>query len=85
MTAPTEPLALLRAAPEEIHPALLLAWELKQRELAGTLEIETLLGVAPAIDAAITNAETALRDSVRALKVLRAARPAATSIVPEGF
>ena len=68
------PLAALRAAPEEIHPALALAWRIRQREQAcgGTIPVDELIALAPELEAAIAAADHTLTQDSAILRTLKA-------------
>jgi hypothetical protein len=85
VTTGRTPLERLKAAPEEINPALLMAWELKLREARGELDIEFLLPMAGEIDDAYHAGAQQARLTELAMRQLMTAAPARSADVPHGF
>ena len=81
------PVAALFAAPPEIHPALALSWEIREREqaLGGDLPFDEQIALAPRLDAAIAAVDQAEAESRRTLEALQRATPVPARTVPEGF
>lgn len=77
--------AALTNAPEYINPALSLAWGLKKQEVAGSLDLDTLLTMQPAIEEALTQGQAEVRLVEKALARLQAAQPQAASQIIAGF
>lgn len=85
MAGSIDPIEALKAAPAEINPALLLAWELRQREIAGGLGLRELLPLQGGIEAAIQAGEASLELTDKIVAALRAAKPIESPQVPLGF
>ena len=87
---PQRPVTLLdylyRAA-AEINPALLLGWELQQREQAGTLDLAALITLQDRLTAAAIAGEEAARDGDQIIQALTGnpTRSQPDQLVPEGF
>lgn len=79
------PLDLLQASPEEVNPALLMAWELKRRELAAPLDVLDLLPLAGEIEAAVNAGQEMVNETDQALKRLKAAPGVPSPQAPTGF
>lgn len=80
-----EVLHMLLSAPEEIHPALLLAWQLEGGLHRDTLEIGERLERYQAIEAMIEEAETGQETYRTQIALLQASPPAPARDVPLGF
>jgi len=65
--------AALMAAPEVVNPALALCWRLDEREAAGTLSLELLTRLGPAIERAEAASADEVQRITRTVAVLTAA------------
>lgn len=80
------PLELLKEAPEEINPALEMAWELKRLELEGKhVDVHMLIGLADQIDSAQEVGRALVNLSDSALRQMKAASSQTSAVVPPGF
>jgi hypothetical protein len=79
------PLEILVESPQEINPALVMAWRLKEREREGLLGIDVLLELGSEIDAAIEEGARQERESVQMLNRLAVAPGQPSKQVPDGF
>lgn len=78
-------LELLRQIPEEIHPARLLAWELEEKCLSGTLSVAFLLPRQVELEETAKAASVELEAVGKILQSLQKAAPVPASHTPEGF
>ena len=75
----------LVALPETVHPALLLVWQLQERERQGATPFLELLQRHAEIEAAVAAAETDVTLADETLKALNTATPSAAPSTPLGF
>ena len=83
--AAADVLAVLRAAPRHVNPAVALCLEIRRLEAEGDLSPENLLALRPRIDAAIPEALEEAQEVQRAWRALRQAEPIPAAGVPVGF
>jgi hypothetical protein len=79
------PAEVLQGQPEEINPALLMAWRLQMHAISSPLHVSELISVADEIEDAIVAGEEIVRKTRRALDVLAKASAQPSAVVPEGF
>jgi hypothetical protein len=78
-------ISALRAAPEEINPALVLQDKLTQDRERGKLTLRTLLRLQPTIRQAVDQGARQIEENSAALKLLIEARPVPGRSTPTGF
>jgi hypothetical protein len=78
-------LPALLAAPEELNPALALAWQLEHREITAGLELTELVALQPAIEQAIEAGEAEVKQIDITLRILKRALPVTGSGTPHGL
>jgi hypothetical protein len=64
------PAEVLQGQPEEINPALLMAWRLQMQAISSPLHVSELISVAGEIEDAIVSGDEMVRKTRRALSVL---------------
>ncbi len=79
------PLDILRDEPESLNPALVMAWNVKLRELTEGLDTDWLIEHDEEIQAAIEEAAEETLVSLRAIESLKRIKGVATSVTPVGF
>lgn len=79
------PLDALIAAPEEVNPALLLAWRLRAMERRGGFGMRQAIEIAPEIQRVGTEAEKLTEASDHAIEALRQAVGIEAHRIPAGF
>ena len=78
-------LNILREAPEWTNPALLMAWELKARELSVGLDMDYLIEHSEAIQDAMEEGAEETKKSARSIELLKRAAGMPASVAPVGF
>lgn len=79
------PLAVLKAAPEEVNPALLMAWELKKMERAGEFDLRVSVAVQGQVRKALNEGEIEKARIDKMLRTLKLLKPCPARQVPVGF
>jgi hypothetical protein len=79
------PAEVLQGQPEEINPALLMAWRLQMQAISSPLHVSELISVSGDIEDAIVSGDEMVRKTRRALSVLEKASALPNTVVPEGF
>lgn len=79
------PLAVLMAAPEEVNPALLLAWELKRIERAGEFDLRVSVAVQGRVRKALSEGEIEKAKTDKIIRTLKLLKPRPACQVPTGF
>jgi hypothetical protein len=75
----------LRAAPEEINPALVLQRRLMRIEDRGKLDLRKILRLQPEIRRAVEEGMGQIKEQGASLKQLREGKPVAGKSIPPGF
>lgn len=78
-------LAALHAAPQQLNPAVLLAFSIQYCVLNGGMTLEQHLDLVPHIEEAITVGRNAEGDTEDTLKRLKTAKAVPSALVPIGF
>jgi hypothetical protein len=78
-------LEVLKAAPDEINPAIVLAHEFQARETAGDISWDELLTRGSEIDQAVAAGEGEAAVILKFLWRMKGFPAVASSVVPEGF
>lgn len=79
------PLAVLKTAPEEANPALLLAWELKKLERAGEFDLRVSVAVQGRVRRALSEGDIEKSKTDKIIRTLRLLSPCPARQVPIGF
>jgi hypothetical protein len=72
-------------APEEVNPALLAAWYLREMRLHGELRVSYLIGMAGRLEEAQASGQKMLDEGNQVVDSLRKAAADTSPIVPVGF